>query len=31
MLNQKNQNEFYVYCYLAPRRPGKYSYDGLDV
>ncbi len=31
MLNQKNQNNYYVYCYLDPRRPGKYSYDGLDV
>jgi hypothetical protein len=31
MLNQKNQNEFYVYCYMDPRKPGKYSYDGLDI
>ena len=31
MLNQKNQNEFYVYCYMDPRKPGKYTYDGLDI
>ena len=30
MLNQ-NKNEFYVYCYMDPRKPGKYTYDGLDI
>ena len=30
MLNQK-KNEFYVYCYMDPRKPGKYTYDGLDI
>jgi hypothetical protein len=25
------KNKFYVYAYLDPIKPGKYSYDGLDV
>jgi len=24
------ENRYYVYCYLDPRRPGHYYYDGLD-
>lgn len=24
------KNNFYVYAYLDPRKPGKYFYEGLD-
>ena len=24
-------NEYYVYCYLDPTRPGKFQYDGLNI
>jgi len=27
----KKTNKFYVYAYLDPRKPGKYSYDELDM
>lgn len=29
MLDNK-QNEYYVYCYMDPRKPGKFFYNGLD-
>jgi len=25
------EKEYYVYCYMDPRKPGKYTYDGLDI
>lgn len=25
------ENNFYVYAYLDPRKPGKYTYDGLEI
>jgi len=28
---KKKQNEYYVYCYMDPRKPGKFYYDGLDI
>lgn len=27
---QKSQNKFYNYIYLDPRKPGKYTYEGLN-
>lgn len=27
---EKTQNNYYVYCYMDTRKPGNYSYDGLD-
>ena len=30
-MSENNQNNYYVYCYMDPRKPGRYYYDGIDV
>lgn len=30
-MSEKNQNNYYVYCYMDPRKPGRYYYDGIDM
>ena len=30
-MSENNQNNYYVYCYMDPRKPGRYYYDGINV